>query len=226
MASRQDFLKAVREAIESGKMGIAHPSLPDVPFPSRPSYKKSEIIDILADNLSNLDFAVERARRMKEAVLTASRWLSAKKAKVVAIGPIKGIAGKTIEELMENAGIKARMLDGRRDLEILKDADAALTQADWAIAETGTVVEASSRKKGRLHSLLPFFHVSLISARTIVPDLPALMDELHALSVKNGEIPAGITFISGPSKTADIEFTLTTGIHGPAEVLAIIIESK
>ncbi|MDB5289895.1 MAG: hypothetical protein JWL69_1136 [Phycisphaerales bacterium] len=98
------------------------------------------------------------------------------------------------------------------------DVDAGVTEADYAVAETGTLAIRHSPQHGRLLSLVPFVHVAVIESRIIVPDLIDLFDRL----AKEG-VGSGVTLISGPSKTADIEMNTVTGVHGPNVVKTFIL---
>lgn len=94
---------------------------------------------------------------------------------------------------------------------------AGIQTAEFAIAETGTIVQTSRGGKTLLPGLLTDFHVALLSPGMIC----ARMEEcLRALSA---DPPRNISLITGPSRTADIELTLTIGVHGPRGVIAILL---
>lgn len=97
-------------------------------------------------------------------------------------------------------------------------ADVGVTGCDGAIAETGSLVMLSRPGRSRAVSLLPPFHVAIVR-----PDqLYATMGEFFAVREADVRAGASCTFITGPSRTADIELTLTLGIHGPARVAVVI----
>jgi L-lactate dehydrogenase complex protein LldG len=95
-------------------------------------------------------------------------------------------------------------------------AELGVTRAQWGIAETGTLVLESARERHRLVSLLPPVHVALLRAGAL---LGTLGEALAATRGSTGA-PASrtITFVTGPSRTADIELTLVVGVHGPREL--------
>lgn len=98
--------------------------------------------------------------------------------------------------------------------------DAGLTDVAAAIAETGTLVVSSS-SRGRGAFIVPPLHVAIVFASQIVPD----MLDLWPVLAEDGELDAAaITLITGPSKTADIEGVLVTGVHGPGEVEIIVVD--
>jgi L-lactate dehydrogenase complex protein LldG len=97
--------------------------------------------------------------------------------------------------------------------------DVGITAAQAAIAETGTLVLQSDRERHRLVSLLPPVHIAIIEANQICLTLGEVLAVLHG----NGEeVSPTITFITGPSRTADIELTLAIGVHGPQKLFVII----
>jgi L-lactate dehydrogenase complex protein LldG len=90
-----------------------------------------------------------------------------------------------------------------------------VTGADYALADTGTVVLLSGREHHRLMSLLPPVHVCLLPTERILPNLTSLLDHVSDKSYSRERPPHALTCITGPSRTADIEQTITTGVHGP-----------
>jgi L-lactate dehydrogenase complex protein LldG len=107
----------------------------------------------------------------------------------------------------------------------LLDARIGVTQADYAIAETGTLVLISGAEQHRLLSLVPPVHVCLLYARQIVPSLGSLLTRLEQRFATGDITPQAVTMITGPSRTADIEHTLTMGVHGPVALHVLISET-
>jgi L-lactate dehydrogenase complex protein LldG len=105
-------------------------------------------------------------------------------------------------------------------------ADLGVTGVDLAIAETGTLVVVSGAGRPRSASLLPACHVAVFDRDVLVDSLAQAGLALEAWH--DGAAPeargASINFITGPSRTADIELTLTRGVHGPKEVHAVFVE--
>jgi L-lactate dehydrogenase complex protein LldG len=96
-------------------------------------------------------------------------------------------------------------------------ADLGITGAGYGLADTGTLVLLASEVEGRLASLLPPVHLAVITADQIVADLTELFFRLT-------QPPSScLTFITGPSRTADIELTLTVGVHGPKELHVVVL---
>jgi L-lactate utilization protein LutC len=100
----------------------------------------------------------------------------------------------------------------------LFELDVGITGVQAAIAETGTLVLDSSVERNRLVSLVPPIHIAILDASRIYPTLADVL----ALLQSGDEVSAAITFITGPSRTADIELTLAIGVHGPQELYVIV----
>ena len=107
-------------------------------------------------------------------------------------------------------------------------AEIGVTGVDWALAETGTLVLVSGRGRPRSTSLLPATHVAVFGRDRLVESLEQVGIVLEALHADPARTMSGavINFITGPSRTADIELTLTRGVHGPKEVHAIFVEER
>lgn len=94
-----------------------------------------------------------------------------------------------------------------------------ITGAFLGIAETGTLMLLSGPQTPATVSLLPETHIAVVEAGRIVATMEQAWDRLR---VERGALPRAVNFISGPSRTADIEQTVTLGAHGPYRVLIII----
>jgi L-lactate dehydrogenase complex protein LldG len=110
--------------------------------------------------------------------------------------------------------------------QVIAEAELGVTGVDLAIAETGTLVLRSGSGRPRSTSLLPPYHVALFDRGALVESLAQLGIVLEAWHAPDAaRLGAMINFITGPSRTADIELTLTRGVHGPAEVHAVFVEA-
>ena len=109
-------------------------------------------------------------------------------------------------------------------LQALEPVPLCLSGVDAAIAESGTLLVLSGPGRGRLASLLPPIHIAILPADRIVRSLP---DAFGLLAARYGSAfvqeRSNITLISGPSRTADIEQSLTLGVHGPKELHVVIV---
>lgn len=114
-----------------------------------------------------------------------------------------------------------------REIEHFKDSlfnevDAGLTIAESAIADTGTLVIRSSAWQPRTLSLVPPIHICLLDARCLYPNLATAMH----IEGWASNMPSNLIFVSGPSKTADIQQTLAYGAHGPKQLIVILVAGE
>ena len=114
------------------------------------------------------------------------------------------------------------LLSGLKSWHDLASCDASITGCEYLIARTGTIVMSSAQQSGRTTSVYAPIHICIAYSKQMVYDLK---DALTFLKEKyKNNIPSQITFASGPSRTADIEKTLVTGVHGPKEVYCFLVE--
>lgn len=105
-----------------------------------------------------------------------------------------------------------------------RDADTlGITGCFCAVAETGSLVLASSPGTPASTHLLPETHIAIVPARRIVP---ALEDAYALMRAELGELPRALSTVSGPSRTGDIEQTIVLGAHGPYRVHVVIVDAE
>ncbi len=97
--------------------------------------------------------------------------------------------------------------------------DCAVTDVKYAVAETGSLVIEPSAAQGRGLSLVPMMHVAIVEHKNLVGDLVDLMEKLSWAEQSR----SNIIMITGPSKTADIEMNVVTGVHGPNIVKVFLL---
>ena len=103
----------------------------------------------------------------------------------------------------------------------LYEVDAGITDVHAALAETGTLVCSGDTEHARTISLVPTIHVAIVLADDILPDM---IDYWARFKDGAAAVPGSTAFITGPSKTADIEGQLVEGIHGPEKVYILLVE--
>jgi L-lactate dehydrogenase complex protein LldG len=96
-----------------------------------------------------------------------------------------------------------------------------ITDSYCAIAETGTLVLLSGENEHATTSLLPETHIAMVRMQRIVRTMEDAWDLLRG---ERGALPRQVNFVSGPSRTADIEMTLVMGAHGPFRVHIVIVD--
>jgi L-lactate dehydrogenase complex protein LldG len=102
--------------------------------------------------------------------------------------------------------------------ELAAEAKVGISQMDWALANTGTLVQTADAVDQRLVSTLPPLHIAIVSTQSLLPDLPAVLARIDPRK------SAYLAFITGPSRTADIERVLTIGVHGPGRLMIVMVD--
>lgn len=215
---RASFLARV-----SGALGRGVITPPATPAPAvdgsvcRVTSAGEDLVIVFAERADASGMVVHRtqANRAREQVRAT---LAAVGARRVAVPDDDRFAD--LAESLRTDGIET--LPCRGGLEPLYAADAGVTDVQAAIAETGSLVCCPGPRRGRGLSLAPPVHIAVVRRSDIVPDLIDYWASTAAQSPQT--LPSTITLITGPSKTADIEGVLITGVHGPREVHIVLIE--
>ena len=140
--------------------------------------------------------------------------------------PPQTALGDTLENRWEkDAGGLPQLIPYETEIENFKERlfsiDAGITTVAGAIADPGALILWPSEKEPRLMSLVPSIHIAVLEADKIFSSfLEAMQAEKWSI-----QMPTNVVLISGPSKTADIEMTLAFGVHGPRELIVLILES-
>lgn len=128
----------------------------------------------------------------------------------------------SVEQLAAAVGCEAQQVDATAfDKNALEACDAGITACDAAVAQTGSILVSSATCGGRALSILPHVHVVVVSLDQIVATLGDALDLVR--SGYAGRLPSMLSFITGPSRTGDIERILVLGAHGPKELIVILV---
>jgi L-lactate dehydrogenase complex protein LldG len=221
-SARDAVLARVRESLARGRAelarrGVPEPELPGLEVPAEALGAPTG----LATQAARVEFFVAKLESVGGRVRRCSNERDA-------VAALRSITGEAQRFAVSDDPLVMRLADtafGPRDGRV--DADApredllacefGITSAQHGIAETGTLVLASGAERNRLISLVPDVHVAVLRAERILPDLRAAL-----AAVKDD--PA-VTFITGPSRTGDIELTLVVGVHGPKELFVLLLDS-
>lgn len=113
--------------------------------------------------------------------------------------------------------------DAKEQRAIIEGASLGITIPYRAVADTGTVLELPSDTCGKIVSLLPVAHISVIFQSRIKATLTELAAELDDMGIQ-GTVPNYFLFVSGPSSTGDIESVMVTGVHGPTREYYVVVK--
>ncbi len=124
--------------------------------------------------------------------------------------------GQLAETAAQSLGLPLVITTSEYDKHELEQCDVGISECDALVAQTGTVVVTSRTAGGRALSCLPPHHVVIARREQLVPDLPAAFTLVKSKHGTN--YPSMISFITGPSRTGDIERILVLGAHGPKQL--------
>ncbi|MGD1971666.1 MAG: lactate utilization protein [Desulfobacterales bacterium] len=216
-AARDHILNRLRAAIER------QPA--DTPAPA----------DLPAEALTR-DEKIEKLKALMEAVrtevhvVTAPDWtetlkeiLKKRELKTLLYAPetsvgdrLKKAWGEESNQLPELVTYDGQIEDFKKQLFGI---DAAVTSTVGGIAETGALILWPDEREPRLMSLVPPVHIAVLEADKIYTTFSEAMQANDWAQ----KMPTNVVLISGPSKTADIELTLAFGVHGPKELIVLIL---
>jgi L-lactate dehydrogenase complex protein LldG len=201
---------------------------PQHPFKGAPAFwdefdlPLEERVALFSDNWGKAGGHVVRHATMED----AKAWIAAKATELGARLVLRQNQPELNELAIEAALPDARVVvwdeaPGPERLAVAAGADIGLVVVDHAVAYTGSLVAKSSAQKGRSVSLLPTALFAIVPLDRMATRLGEVLRPLDA--TPREQLPAGVHFISGPSRSADIENDLTIGVHGPGVVYAILV---
>lgn len=143
-----------------------------------------------------------------------------KQKKIIAAPEFTGEEGKELAALCEKHGFEL-VTEGMR--QHLAGVDIGLTHCDYGMAKPGTLVLNSNSEELRLATMVSEFHIAILPVSRIREDSDAVEAEFTKML---GGTPSYNAFITGPSRTADIERVLAVGVHGPLELHILLLEEN
>lgn len=217
MSSREDILGRVRarlgrDAVNAvtGRDAVAAAlaACTQGPRPCVDS-EKSALAGRFVDQSLAYSSTVDRVAKLADAPAAIARYLAEQKL------PAQAVVWPQLAGLdWAGAGV-AVAARGAQDADLV-----GITGCFCAIAETGTLMLCGSPDTPATVSLLPETHIAIVSASRIVPGMEEAFDLARA---ELGQLPRAVNFVSGPSRTGDIEQTIVLGAHGPYRVHLILV---
>jgi L-lactate dehydrogenase complex protein LldG len=176
----------------------------------------AEQFDLFARNCADLKADFQLLASRDELKIALAKLRDAEKWQRIAShdGELSNFACKAL-------GLPVLLTDRGYDVQAMEKCDAGITECDALIAQTGGVAVTSRSAGGRALSVLPPHHVVVARREQLVADLPAafaLLQQKYA-----PDFPSMISFITGPSRTGDIERILVLGAHGPKKLTILCV---
>jgi L-lactate dehydrogenase complex protein LldG len=222
------FLKTVAQALGRDKVLSAKPSRKEVGPPAfwrEQEFEKDQPLELFKANLEALTGKVAIVHDGTEATNQIKLWLKVLNAKSAVIWDHPELR-KYIEVSRLNVKTEFWNSDKSRQelIETAEQADVGITWVNYAIGYTGTIALFNGANTGRSVSLLPPTHIAVMQKSDIVPTMSTVMRYLIE-RCGQGQLPSAVDFITGPSRTSDIEMDLSIGVHGPYRVWAVVIDN-
>ncbi len=224
-SAREDILGAVRSALTRKRSDTPQETKADPRADIAAGIERvtpattEALVAQFAGHLEAIGADFRRAPTAADATGAVAEYLRNAGARTLAFSPAPGL--EALGSGLVAEGFEVDTLDENQSPDPharLAAAHAAVTGTDFALADTGTLVFTPETLATPLHATLPPCHVAVVSLRCLVPHLWALFQQ-------HPEVMAGpLFFVTGPSRTADIEKQLVLGAHGPSKVLVVGIE--
>lgn len=223
MSERENILGRIREALQvkaplpgsHGHVGERPTAEPPIAHAREwlPSVGRTvdEQFELFAKNCADLRADFQRFARRDELKAALVKLRDMEKWQRIASHD-----GELSNFACEAVGLPTLLTDKGYDVQALEKCDAGITECDALVAQTGGVAVTSRSTGGRALSILPPHHVVIARSEQLVADLPAafaLLQQKYA-----PDFPSMISFITGPSRTGDIERILVLGAHGPKKL--------
>ena len=97
-----------------------------------------------------------------------------------------------------------------------------ITDVQYGLADLGSIVQMSQDVDGRIAATLVPFHIAILKRSNLLESLDVMIDKMCSMP----ELPNFVGFITGPSRTADIECVGAVGVHGPLEILVVVLDDE
>jgi L-lactate dehydrogenase complex protein LldG len=210
MTARERILESVRQALGRGAGEPPPPPPPRIVIPETPLDARIEKFFRALSNLAGKPFLAASPEDARNHVAEIIQGQPA----VASNAPFLAECG-----IATLPSVQSGITDRAALRQACASAAVGITSADYALADTGTLVMFSSPQEARMISLLPPVHVAVIPRARILTGL----DELLSIAPRPGDLTSSMVLITGPSRTADIEQILVRGVHGPGEIHVIVV---
>ena len=220
MADRAEFLDSIRH--RSGRYKPTN--APDVAWTPKEGPRESAPIEDpparFIEELEALGGHGKQVEGMEEArdyVLSLAR---ERNAELLVRWDVEELQELGVDEPLREAGAEVVVWRDLEDFrEVTARADIGLSTAEWAIAETGTLILTGGPGRGRTVTLLPPTYVAVVPVDRVLSTVPDAIEKYAGEET----LPTNLCFHTGPSRSGDIEMTLTIGVHGPGDVHVVLV---
>lgn len=168
-----------------------------------------------------LTVTVLRAESSHEALQLISKEIKNLEIQKVVAAPLSLLSLKELENIIHDMNPNVEF-SNQLDRDRIEQAGMGISEFQLGIAELGSIFQDASIMHERLVSMLPTVHLALLRTSALVETFANALEVIE--KAYSGQIPPYLSFITGPSKTADIERELTIGVHGPEKLIIVCID--
>lgn len=222
MTNRAEFLDSIKSRTQAGRYkptkspDAAWTRTPDRPFESPPI---EDAPSRFLEELESLGGHGKRVKDMEEARDHVLELAKEREAKLLVRWDVDALEELAVDEPLSKAGTEVVVWRNLEDFrEVAAKADIGLSTAEWAIAETGSLVLTSGPGKGRTVTLLPPTYIAIVPMNRLLRTTTEAFGKYA-----DGNLPGNLCFHTGPSRSGDIEMSLAIGVHGPGDVHVLLV---
>ena len=237
-SAREEILgkisRALKSEVSETKLGPglgagARPSGEDtqaLEIRGRCERERASLLAQFESELLTIGVRVHQAGSIDSAAEYIERIALERKAETVVAADAEVVEGIGLQKRLGSVGIGYVTAPSDADLRsIAIHAGIGVSGVDYALADTGTLVLLAHKGAPRSISLVPPIHIAIVKADQVVHGLDDLFELLRSEKGVN-DLGSAVTFITGASRTADIELTLVVGVHGPQELHVVIVANE
>ena len=189
-------------------------------------HRRGELIEGFESEVTRIGGRFHRAADAESAFQYIEQVASVREARTIVAWEGQILDGIDVPRRLGEKGIQ--LLTETTEAELVRKsavADLGVSRVDYALSDTGTLVLLARNGQARSISLLPPVHIAVVKPDQMLSGLSDLFPLLrHAAKVEGRDLSSAITFITGPSRTADIELTLVVGVHGPQQLHVVLLD--
>lgn len=223
-----DISRALKTEARSGSRSsvaasfLTEPSRVVAEIKRRCNSTRADLIEQFESELVRIEARFHHAATYESAGEYVEEIALQRNATTVIASDTEGVDAIGLQNRLAHAGIAyVTEATNAEFLRVATEAEVGVSGVDYALADTGTLVLLARGGQARSTSLLPPVHIAIVKPDQIVSGLD---DFFPLLRHEHGSrMSSAITFITGPSRTADIELTLVIGVHGPQELHVVLL---
>ncbi len=213
-AAREEILARVRTALNRQPDAPVPPVPPTGRVGSRAAGATGAEIEMLLAEIGKLNGVTRRLRNRDDLQAALADLVEAEAVKKATLWAIPELQAWNVAGRLKGLGVD--LVSPQAGMRAVAECDLGVTGVDAALPETGTLLLRSSPEKPRVVSLLPRVHLAILRPSALRADLHQAFAEVKG--------DGYVVLVTGPSRTADIELTLTLGVHGPKSLHAWLLD--